>query len=257
MIDVATFERARVDPTRVVLEGFHALKHAVRFGAVIESVVTPDPAGFDQLVRELAPDVGERLGHAPTRVSSRTWNRLVARDLPSPALAVARRPTIVPTSLIATERSVVLLEDPTHLGNLGAVVRVAAAAGAGAVLTTGAADPWHPTAVRAAAGLHFAVPVVRVGRSELGPWSGPRVLVAIDPGGAPLRTGGLPARPLLAFGSERRGLSRDLLVAADERVRIPMQADVSSLNLASAVAVVLYSDVLTASDHAEAEASPP
>jgi TrmH family RNA methyltransferase len=45
---------------------------------------------------------------------------------------------------------------------------------------------------------------------------------------------------LLAFGSERRGLSEALLAAADRRLAIPMRAGVSSLNLASAVAVILY-----------------
>jgi TrmH family RNA methyltransferase len=114
-------------------------------------------------------------------------------------------------------------------------VRVAAAAGAAGVLTTGSADPWHPDALRGAAGLHFALPVARV---EALPDSG-RPLVALDPEGEPL--GELPARPLLAFGSERRGLSAALLTRADLRVALPMRPGVSSLNLATAVAAVLYS----------------
>ena len=48
------------------------------------------------------------------------------------------------------------------MGNMGACVRVAAAADAAAVLTTGSNDPWHPEALRGAAGLHFALPVARV-----------------------------------------------------------------------------------------------
>ena len=45
------------------------------------------------------------------------------------------------------------------MGNMGACVRVAAAADAAGVLTTGGNDPWHPDALRGAAGLHFALPV--------------------------------------------------------------------------------------------------
>jgi len=55
------------------------------------------------------------------------------------------------------------------MGNVGACVRVAAAAGAAAVLTTGENDPWFPDAVRGAAGLHFALPVAAVeGREAAG-----------------------------------------------------------------------------------------
>jgi TrmH family RNA methyltransferase len=132
---------------------------------------------------------------------------------------------------------IVLLENPSHLGNLGAVVRVAAAAGAAAVLVTGAPDPWHPAALRGSAGLHFALPV---GRLDALPTTD-RPLLAIDPEGEPL-TADVPLdRAILAFGSERRGLSENMLCRARQRVAIPMQPGVSSLNLACAVAVVLYS----------------
>ena len=56
----------------------------------------------------------------------------------------------------------VLLEDPRTMGNMGACVRVAAAADAAGVLTTGGNDPWHPDALRGAAGLHYALPVAAV-----------------------------------------------------------------------------------------------
>jgi TrmH family RNA methyltransferase len=128
----------------------------------------------------------------------------------------------------------VLLDRPRDLGNIGACVRVAAAAGAAAVLTTGPADPWHPDALRGAAGLHFALPVARVAELD----ATDRALIALDPAGEPLRT--LPDRPLLAFGSERHGLSRELLARAAARVALPMRPGVSSLNLATAVAAVLF-----------------
>jgi TrmH family RNA methyltransferase len=128
----------------------------------------------------------------------------------------------------------VLLDRPRQLGNVGACVRVAAAAGAAAVLTTGPADPWHPDALRGSAGLHFALPVARVDA----PPDTDRPLIALDPAGEPLRE--LPDRPLLAFGSERHGLSAELLARADARVALPMRPGVSSLNLATAVAAILY-----------------
>ena len=146
-----------------------------------------------------------------------------------------------PAAALADPRAapVVLLEDPRDLGNMGACVRVAAAADIAGVLTTGTHDPWHPDALRGAAGLHFALPVARIdGLDEL---SGrDRPVLAVDPHGAPLDAVELPPRALLAFGTERYGLSEDLGGLADARVSIPMRAGVSSLNLATSVAAVLF-----------------
>ena len=130
-----------------------------------------------------------------------------------------------------------LLEEPTHLGNIGAVVRVAAAAGAAAVVTTGTLDPWHPAALRGSAGLHFALAVARLEMDDV--LGRGRTLVAADPDGDRGLVA-LPRRTTLALGSERRGLGGHVLDSADLRVRIPMRAGVSSLNLATAAAVLLY-----------------
>jgi TrmH family RNA methyltransferase len=154
-------------------------------------------------------------------------------------IAIAKRPHADVHAVLnrSAAAPAVLLEAPSHLGNLGAVVRVAAAAGAAAVLTTGRQDPWHPAALRGSVGLHFALPVVRI---EAVPRAAARPLWAIDPEGEPVAAEAIPDRAVLAFGSERRGLSEALLAAADRRIAIPMRAGVSSLNLASAVAVILY-----------------
>ena len=71
-----------------------------------------------------------------------------------------------------------------------------------------------------------------------------RPLIAIDPGGDDLRPAQLPPRAVLAFGTERYGLSAGLLDRADARLGIPMRAGVSSLNLATAVAAVLFAQRL-------------
>lgn len=123
------------------------------------------------------------------------------------------------------------------MGNMGACVRVAAAADAAAVLTTGENDPWHPDALRGAAGLHFALPVAAV----LSLPESDRPLLAIDPEGEPLGAAELPPRAVLAFGTERHGLSDELRARADAHIGIPMRAGVSSLNLATSVAAVLFS----------------
>jgi TrmH family RNA methyltransferase len=232
------FARARNDRTVVVLEGFHALKHALRFGARIEAACTPDGMALRRLARDLAPDVCERLGDLVQEIAPATFAKLAPVPPATGVLAIARRPRIDPAAVLASPQPapIVLLENPSHPGNLGAVVRVAAAAGAAAVLTTGARDPWQPAALRGSAGLHFALPVA--GADPLP--STDRPLLAIDPDGEPLTAGPTIERAILAFGSERCGLGPALLARAERRIAIPMRPGVSSLNLACAVAVVLY-----------------
>jgi TrmH family RNA methyltransferase len=250
------FRRARRDPELTVLEGFHALKHGLRFGAEIEVAVAVDPAGLDELAAELAPDLAGTLAARVEPIDAAALAELVPQAPRTGVVAIARRPPIDLAAVLADPRPapVVLLEQPRNMGNMGACVRVAAAADAAAVLTTGDNDPWHPDAVRGAAGLHFALPVAGLGEtlpagigtaagddSGAPSAAGPRrPLLALDPAGEDLRPAELPARAVLAFGTERHGLSEQLLAGADARVAIPMRAGVSSLNLATAVAAVLF-----------------
>jgi len=232
------FLRARADPALAVLEGFHPLKHALRFGAEVLDVISPDAAAVLALAAALAPDVAPALASRMREVTAEEFARSAPTPGRPPVLALARRPAPDPSALLAApgETPIIFLEHPNHLGNLGAVIRVAAAAGAAGVISSGDRDPWHPTALRGSAGLHFALSVARV--ESLPPSSRP--LVAADPEGPPFWRAEIPGRAILAFGSERQGLSPGLLARADLRVGIPMRTGVSSLNLATAAAVLLY-----------------
>lgn len=232
------FLHARQDPALAVLEGFHVLKHALRFGAQVEAAISPDPSTILALAASLAPDLSSTLAALIRPVTPEEFAAAAPQPPPTPLLAVARRPQVDALAALAdpSPRPAVFLDRPNHLGNVGAVVRVAAAAGAAAVLTSGDRDPWHPAALRGSAGLHFALPVVRV--PALPPTDRP--LVAVDPQGEPLPDVTIPPRPVLAFGGERHGLEQGLLSRAARRVAIPMRPGVSSLNLATAAAVILY-----------------
>jgi RNA methyltransferase, TrmH family len=234
----ARFREARSDPGLVVLEGFHALKHALRFEAEVLEAVAVDSVRLRRMAADLAPDLAGVLGARVKQVGEGELAELVPRPPRTGVVAIARRPAIDVAAALADPRSspLLLLEDPRSMGNLGACVRVAAAASVAGVFSTGRNDPWNPEAVRGAAGLQFALPVAAV---ESLPESD-RPLVAIDPGGEELRPGELPARAVLAFGSERHGLSAALLDRADLRLGIPMRPGVSSLNLATSVAAVLF-----------------
>lgn len=236
---VKRFHAARRSDELVVLQGLHALKHALRFGASVEVVACEDPSMLTQLIQALAPDLRERIDGLAVALPAEAFKRLGPYVPHTGVVSIARRVSTDPLALLANKDNapLVLLEDPRHFGNLGAVIRVAAAVEVAGVLTTGRQDPWDPVAVRGSAGLHFALPVARVERLP----DSDRPLLAFDPEGEELRLDLVPERALLAFGTERAGLSEELLARADARLRLPMREGVSSLNLATSVAAVLYS----------------
>jgi tRNA G18 (ribose-2'-O)-methylase SpoU len=238
---LTAWRRLASAPARaVLLDGFHALKHALRFGAEVPVAVTGDRAAALALADELAPDVRERLAALLTEVPHDTYASLVPRPHPTAVAALAVRPARAANlrELSRTPRTapVVVLDQPRNLGNAGAVIRLAAGFGATGVVTTGPLDPWHPTVVRGGAGLHFATAVERLDAGELPP--GP--VFALDPEGEDLRGVKLPDDAVLAFGSERSGLSAAVRARADHLLSLPMRPQVSSYNLATSVAMTLY-----------------
>ncbi|MGW0734349.1 TrmH family RNA methyltransferase [Streptomyces sp. NPDC002851] len=224
----------------VLLDGFHALKHALRFDARVPVALTGDKVAALALAEELAPDVREVLAGLLTEVPPVVLRELVPRVHPTAVAALAVRPSRAAhlAALARTPRlaPVVVLDQPRNLGNAGAVIRLAAGFGATGVITTGTLDPWHPTVVRGAAGLHFATAVERLAVDELP--EGP--LYALDPEGEDIRQVELPDEALLAFGSERSGLSAELRERADALIALPMRPQVSSYNLATSVGMTLF-----------------
>ncbi|MEU6030623.1 TrmH family RNA methyltransferase [Streptomyces tauricus] len=230
----------RLADTAVLLDGFHALKHALRFSAEVLVAVTTDRTAALALADELAPDVREALDVLLAEVPETAYRALVPRPHPTGVAALAVRPPRDANlrALARTPRTapVVVLDQPRNLGNAGAVIRLAAGFGATGVVTTGTLDPWHPTVVRGGAGLHFATAVERVAVEELP--SGP--VFALDPEGEDIRALKLPDDAVLAFGSERSGLSGELRARTDHLVSLPMRPQVSSYNLATSVAMALF-----------------
>ncbi len=224
----------------VLLDGFHALKHALRFGADVRVAISSDKGSILTLADELASDLTDRIDDLVIEVSAETYRDLVLKVHPTQVAGLAVRPdpqrNLENLSRAPRPAPVVVLENPRNLGNVGAVVRLAAGFGATGVVTTGVLDPWHPNVVRAAAGLHYATAVESLPLDDLPP--GP--VYALDPEGEDIRSVALPDDALLAFGSERHGISSELRKRATKLVALPMRPQVSSYNLATSVAMALF-----------------
>jgi RNA methyltransferase, TrmH family len=231
------------EPGAVLLDGFHTLKHALRFGAEVHLAVAADKDAVLRLAAGLAPDLVADLGRRVVQVPAAVLRELVTRVHPTAVAALAARPDRA-ANLAALGRRprrapVVVLDGPRNLGNVGAVVRLAAGFGVTGVVTTGDLDPWHPNAVRSGAGLHYATPVERTAEGSTAALP-PGPLYVLDPEGGDIRATGLPDDALIVFGSERHGVSAALRDRAAELVALPMRAQVSSYNLATSVGMALY-----------------
>ena len=166
---------------------------------------------------------------------------------PQGVVALARRPRSGREVLegAAGVPLVVVLHGANNPSNAGAVMRVAEAAGAsGLILTKGSTDPFSPKALRGSMGSAFRLPL----------WTGPTLgealgwcrgrgirAVATGAGAASTHTEvDWRAPRAIVVGPEAGGLTAEELGAADEAARIPMRPPVESLNLATALAVILY-----------------
>lgn len=229
-----------MDEDRVELSGFHAVKHAMRFGAEGLEAWTDDRDRVMGLCERLAPDLADRLAALLVDVSTDDLRSRSDYAHPTHVLGRARRPA-PDLSATSGRAAVVHLHAPVDPGNVGAVIRVGAAVGLDAVTVDRFDQLWSPACLRGSAGLHFAVPVAGC---DLATSRAARPVVAFDPDGARFDPRATDPASVLVFGSERTGIPADLLEAADAVVSLPMAEDVSSLNLATAVAAATYAIAL-------------
>jgi RNA methyltransferase, TrmH family len=229
----------------LLLEGPHLVSEALAAGLALETVlVTPS---------FLASAEGRRLLPAlpapPLEAAPEVLEALTDADSPRGILAVASLPRRGVEALPVRSGAVYLhldgLQDP---GNLGALARVAEAAGAaGLSLSPGSVHPNHPRALRASAGSLLRLPTaVGVAPGELARHlapAAPRWAVLAPRGGEELWQAPLEGTLVLAVGAEGPGLSPELLQAIGDgalRLTIPMEPPVESLNATVAAALVLF-----------------
>ena len=237
------FTSAHHDPSLVILEGFHAIKHALRFAADIELIVASEQSDFETLATTHAPDILNPLLAQTQKVSDTHFKLLTPTPPETGIIAIAKKKHYTLDEILEPSAPIVLLDNPSHPGNVGAVIRVCAAAGVGGVLIRGTIDPWARAVVRGGAGLQFAVPVLQTNESDTETLtSSDRTLIALDERGEPFSSRFNPdeKKVLYIFGSERHGISSELLDRCDQKIAIPMKDGVSSLNLATSVAIVVY-----------------
>ena len=220
-----------------VIDGAHLLAAFLDSGGRPEEIVVNraalERAEVNRLLERAAPA-------RVTLLADPLYDSLSTVESPTGVLACVRTPA--PRPAPADARLALLLEEIQDPGNVGTLLRSAAAAGADHVLlSAGCAFAWSPKVLRAAMGAHFALNVVEGadllayvrafrGTSVALDARGERSLYELD----------LKRGVALLVGNEGAGLSSELRAAAGVRARIPISPRMESLNAAAAGTVALF-----------------
>ena len=219
--------RERRQTGRTLLEGPKLIEAALDAGVVPLEVYTVDRGTIVDRCEAEGSEVIE---------TSRTVLETIATTIePQDPVAVINVPE---PGRLEPDRVVVLVEiaDP---GNLGTLIRSAAALG-WQVALLGGADPWSPKVIRSAAGAHFTQAPVRIADiSEVANLGLATVATVVAGGQAPDDIASRSPVALLV-GNEAHGLPADMVAACDTAMTIPMTGKTESLNAASSGAIAMY-----------------
>jgi len=235
---VRSLQRAAVRHAqgRTYVEGRRVVAQTLAVGRVEFVLYVP---ANDAVIDALAATARER-GCEVIPCSRAAFAAATSTESPQGILAVVATPALAPRAGL---RLAVVLDGVQDPGNLGALVRCAAAAGASEVLCTrGGADPFSPKAMRAGAGAQFHIAVTpELGPDELAGRLRSLPLVAATAAGRTAYSDvDWTVAAGVAIGSEAHGVSAAVRALAWDTVRIPMHGMAESLNAASAAAVILF-----------------
>lgn len=238
--------RQRGKAGQTLLDGVHLLAACLDAGRQLRHILLNAAALHDA---EIAALLERAAGVPVTQLDDRLFAELSELKTPTGILALIDLPQ--PAGAVADSRFALLLEDIQDPGNLGSMLRSAAAAGCDAVFfSRGCADAWSPKVLRAAMGGHFALDIhERQDLPEVAATFPGTLLAASLQATHSLYDSDLRGKVAFMVGNEGAGLSGRLLGLATQTITIPMPGRVESLNAAAATAVCLFEAVRQRRQH--------
>jgi len=235
--------KAREKHSLFVAEGVRSVEELLRSGIAIDgALVAPQLAAAPrgQLLRSGL----EAAGVEVIEVSEKDFRSAAETESPQGVIAIAGIPARELGTLAVGERCRLLVLDAVQdPGNVGTIVRTAAALGATATIALpGTVDLWNPKVIRSSMGAQFVHPVFHtsvpdflafLGRAGVELW-------CADKGGEAIDTENPPPRLAIALGNEGSGLSPDVRAAARRTISLPISSAVESLNVGVAAGIILY-----------------
>jgi TrmH family RNA methyltransferase len=235
--------KAREKHSLFVAEGVRAVEELLRArltvrGALVAPQLADAPRG-QALLDSLRTSGVETL-----ELNEKDFRSAAETESPQGVLAIGEIPDrTLDTLEIGAVCRLILLDAVQDPGNVGTIVRTAAALGATATIALpGTVDMWNPKVIRSSMGAQFQHPVLHASTEEVLQFlerSGIE-LWAADAGGAELPRDAAPARLAIAVGNEGSGLSPAMRTSARRTVSLPIARNVESLNVAVATGIILY-----------------
>jgi TrmH family RNA methyltransferase len=226
------------------IEGLRTVGEAVQTGAPIEAlVIAPDLLVSDfgrSLLDEPVVQNTERI-----EVSTEIYEKIAHKDGPNGIGAIVRQQWQSLDDLTPDGEDLwVALDAIADPGNLGTIMRTADGVGAKGIILLGhATDPYDPTAVKASMGAVFSLALAQASWADFHRWQQAHGIMLVgtsDHASEDYQTIQYQRPLALLMGSERHGLSDEMMAACEKIARIPMRGRSDSLNLAVATAVMLY-----------------
>ncbi|NJD25506.1 MAG: RNA methyltransferase [Betaproteobacteria bacterium] len=218
----------------MLLDGVHLVEACEQAGGLVETLIVATSAlDGGEIARFVA-------GREITIVADALMRELGLVESPSGLVAIAALPAPV---AVDPQKDAILLDGVQDPGNVGTLLRTAAAAGVKqAILGPGCAAAWSPKVLRAGQGAHFVMNVVEDAdlATFLADFRGTSVATTLGGDAGSLYAAELAGPLAWIFGSEGQGVRPELLAGASQRVHIPMPGAVESLNVAAAAAVCLF-----------------
>ena len=239
--------RHRRKQGRILIEGVREIERAMRAGILPGELVYCEPLCQDPAVRSILA-AAEQNHVELIAVTSQVFEKLAFGSRAEGVVAVAPTPRTSLADLSLVERAlIVVLEGVEKPGNVGAVLRSADAAGAGAVIVAdGRTDLFNPNAIRASLGTIFTVPVAEAPGRETLQWLLDRrfsVYAARVDGSVVYTEADFTGPTAIVLGSEAGGLTEVWSGEGVQAVRLPMLGVADSLNVSVSAAVILYEAV--------------
>ena len=238
LIKLAESRRERQKQQQTILIGTHLVESALHAGWTLEKLLVCEGKEHGDEIATLLQRKA-----APVLMLDRVlFEEIEQAPSTTGLLALA---TIPVTPVINRKGFCLLLEGVQDPGNVGSILRTAAAAGVDQVwLSSGCADVWSPKVLRAGMGAHFLLPLIeRINLQDVLPAFAGKIAITTLEEADSLYAADLRGNLVLAFGSEGGGVSNELLALATQHLKIPMPGKTESLNVAAAAAICLFERV--------------
>jgi TrmH family RNA methyltransferase len=237
-------ETGRLRTGLYLIEGIRHIARAIEHNAPLQLLFVEPSVLSNPFGQKLARRIRQS-GVSGIRLAPHLYRELTLAAEPQGIGAIVKQLCSPISDLVPARNSLWLAVESIDLpGNLGTIIRTAEAAGVTGIFLLGQnVDPWDPACVRASMGSLFSPRLVRCTTYEFAQWvkSAGVAVIGTSPNGM-LDYKAFRCRwpAALLIGSERQGLSPQLLEASDFTVRIPMHGGCDSINAAVAAGVLLF-----------------